>query len=87
MIIYYHIYLFLASSIDFFLKFDVWVFNLIFKIAFDKNLGLEFFCFSFEYLYYKKYPNIRKINKDSSPLLNLTFSEFNSKLDVNVKKF
>lgn len=107
-----------------------------FKLAFDKNLGLEFFVFKhmyydkskkvffssyktehiidalgsflliflntdfednedcksfvfwfcFEYLYYRKYPKIRKINKDSSSLLNLPFSEFNRELDGIVKE-
>lgn len=102
-----------------------------FKLAFDKNLGLEFFVykhmyydkkkkiflstyktehminplgsfilmflntdfnndddcksfifwFCFEYLYYRKHPEIKKINEETSSLLQLTFCEFNRELD------
>lgn len=102
-----------------------------FKVAFDKNLGLEFFIFKhmyydknkkiflssfktehminslgnflliflntnfenqedcksfifwfcFEYLYYRKYPKVKKTNKDSSAPLKLNFSEFNKELN------
>lgn len=44
------------------------------------------FWFCFEYLYYRKHPKIRKINKDSSSLLKLSFFEFNRELDEIVKE-
>lgn len=102
-----------------------------FKVAFDKNSGLEFFVFKhmyydkkekiifsslqtehminalgtflliflntdfenqedcksfisrfcFEYLYYRKYPEVKKINKNSSTLLKLSLFEFNKELN------
>ena len=55
---------------------------------FEDNEDCRFFVFwfCFEYLYYRKHPKIRKMNKNSSSLLKLSFSEFNRESDVTIKE-
>lgn len=52
----------------------------------DEDCRSFVFWFCFESLYYRKHPKIRKMNRDSSSLLKLSFSEFNRELDEIVKK-